>query len=51
MTRLLLIFVLLTQMGCSVVHTTVGTFLGTISADVVKDKFDKDEENDDAKKR
>ena len=44
MTRLLLIFVLLTQMGCSVVHTTVGTFLGTLSADVVKDELDKDDD-------
>ena len=47
MMRLLLIIVLLTQMGCSVVHTMVGTFLGTLSADVVKDEIDKD---DDAKK-
>ena len=46
MIRLLLIIVLLTQMGCSVVHTTVGTFLGSLSADVVKDKFDKDEDED-----
>jgi len=46
MIRLLLIIVLLTQMGCSIVHTTVGTFLGTISADVVKDKLDKDEDED-----
>ena len=45
MTRLLLIFVLFTQMGCSVVHTTIGTFLGTLSADVVKDELlDKDDE-------
>jgi hypothetical protein len=43
MTRLLLIIVLLTQMGCSVVHTMVGTFLGTLSADVVKDEIDKDD--------
>ena len=44
MIRLLLIIVLLTQMGCSVVHTTVGTFLGTLSADVVKDELDKDDD-------
>jgi len=44
MTRLLLIIVLLTQMGCSVVHTMVGTFLGTLSADVVKDEIEKDDE-------
>jgi hypothetical protein len=46
MIRLLLIIVMLTQMGCSVVHTTVGTFLGTLSADVVKDELDKDEDED-----
>jgi len=44
MIRLLLVIVLLTQMGCSVVHTMVGTFLGTLSADVVKDELDKDDE-------
>jgi len=44
MTRLLLIIVLVTQMGCSVVHTMVGTFLGTLSADVVKDELDKNDE-------
>jgi len=43
MIRLLLIIVLLTQMGCSVGHTMVGTFLGTLSADMVKDELDKDE--------
>jgi len=46
MIRLLLIIVLLTQISCSVVHTTVGTFLGTLSADVVKDELDKDEDED-----
>jgi len=46
MIRLLLIIVLLTQMGCSVVHTMVGTFLGTLSADVVKDELDKDDDDE-----
>jgi len=46
MTRLLLIFVLLTQMGCSVVHTMVGTFFGTLSADLVTDEL-KDKDTDD----
>jgi len=46
MMRLLLIIVLLTQMGCSVVHTMVGTFLGTLSADVVKDELDKDDDDE-----
>jgi len=41
--RLLLIFVLLTQIGCSIVQTAVGTFVGTLSADVVKDEIEKDE--------
>ena len=44
MIRLLLIFVLLTQMGCSIIHTAVGTFVGTLSADVVKDEIEKDDE-------
>ena len=44
MIRLLLIIVLLTQMGCSVVHTAVATFVGTLSADLVKDEIDKDDD-------
>ena len=44
MIRILLIFVLLTQLGCSVVHTMVGTFLGTFSADLVTDELEKDDE-------
>jgi hypothetical protein len=43
MLRLLLIIVLLTQMGCSVVQTAAGTFIGTLSADVVKDEIEEDE--------
>jgi uncharacterized protein YceK len=35
--------VLLTLSGCSVVHTMVGTFIGTLSADIVKDEIDKDD--------
>jgi len=46
MIRLLLIIVLLTQMGCSVVQTAAGTFIGTLSADITKDEFDKDEDED-----
>jgi len=41
MIRLLLIFVLLTQMGCSVIQTTAGTFIGTLSADITKEVIDK----------
>ena len=48
MIRLLLIFVLLTQMGCSVIQTAAGTFVGTLSADVVKDKIDKDDDEEKA---
>ena len=44
MIRLLSIIVLLTQMGCSVVHTAVGSFVGTLSADLVKDEIDKDDD-------
>jgi len=44
MIRILLIFVLLTQMGCSVVQTAAGTFIGTLSADVVKDELEEDDE-------
>ena len=44
MTRLLLIFVLLTQMGCSVVQTAAGTFIGTLGAEVVKDEIEDDDE-------
>jgi len=44
MIRLLLIIVLLTQMGCSVVQTAIGTFVGTMSADMVQDELDKDDD-------
>ena len=42
--KLLLIFVFLTQMGCSVVQTAAGTFIGTLSADIVKDEIEEDDE-------
>ena len=44
MIRLLLIIVLLAQMGCSVVQTAAGTFIGTLSADIVKDEIEDDDE-------
>tara|TARA_R100001086_G_scaffold208624_1_gene124379 strand:+ start:194 stop:340 length:147 start_codon:yes stop_codon:yes gene_type:complete len=44
MTRLLLIIVLLTQMGCSVVQTAVGTFVGTLTSEVVRNELDKDDD-------
>jgi len=50
MTRLLLIFVMLTQLGCASVfwQTLGGTVIGGVTADVVKDELDKDD--DDPKK-
>ena len=46
MIRILLIFVLLTQMGCASVfwQTLGGTVIGGVTADVVKDEFDKDDD-------
>jgi len=45
MTRLLLIFVMLTQLGCSVVQTAIGTFVGTLTSEMVRDELlDKDDE-------
>jgi len=42
MTRLLLIFLLVTQMGCSVLlETAGGSFIGGLAVEVVKDKIDK----------
>jgi hypothetical protein len=42
MEKLLLIIVMVTQLGCAVVlETAVGSFIGTLSAEVVKDKLDK----------
>ena len=47
MTRLLLIIVLLTQMGCAVAQTAVGTFVGTLTSEVVRERLlDKDEDED-----
>ena len=41
MTRLLLIFVIVTQLGCAVVlETAVGSFIGGLAVEVVKDKLD-----------
>jgi len=43
MTRLFLIFVMVTQLGCAVVHTAVGSFIGGLAVEVVKDKMDEAE--------
>jgi hypothetical protein len=41
MTRLLLIIILATQLGCAVVlETAVGSFIGGLAVEVVKDKLD-----------
>ena len=45
MTRLLLIFVLLTQMGCGVfLQTTAGTLVGSVGAESVKHELEKDDD-------
>lgn len=47
MKKLLLIIVMVTQLGCAVVlETAAGSFIGTLSAEVVKDKLDKDEKDE-----
>ena len=41
MTRLLLIIIMATQLGCAVVlETAAGSFIGHLAAEVVKDKMD-----------
>jgi hypothetical protein len=47
MTRLLLIFVLLAQMGCGVfLQTTAGTLVGSVGAELVKHELEKDEKDE-----
>ena len=47
MTRLFLIIVMATQLGCAVVlETAAGSFIGHLAAEVVKDKIDKDEKDE-----
>ena len=48
MTRLLLIFVIATQLGCASIfwQTLGGTVIGNIAAEVVKDKFDEAEKDE-----
>jgi len=44
MTRLLLILIMATQLGCAVVlETAVGSFIGGLAVEVVKDKLLDDE--------
>jgi len=47
MTRLLLILILATQLGCAVVlETAVGSFIGGLAVEVVKDKMDEAEKDE-----
>tara|TARA_R100001244_G_C5064234_1_gene109674 strand:+ start:148 stop:303 length:156 start_codon:yes stop_codon:yes gene_type:complete len=47
MTRLFLIFVMVTQLGCAVVlETAAGSFIGTLSAEMVKDTIDEAEKDE-----
>ena len=50
MTRLLLILIMATQLGCAVVlETAVGSFIGGLAVEVVKDKL-LDKEDDEKEK-
>ena len=47
MTRLLLIIIMMTQLGCAVVlETAVGSFIGGLAVEVVKDKMDEAEKDE-----
>ena len=44
MTRLFLIIIMVTQLGCAVVlETAVGSFIGGLAVEVVKDQMDEAE--------
>tara|TARA_R100001530_G_C4197665_1_gene123884 strand:- start:249 stop:395 length:147 start_codon:yes stop_codon:yes gene_type:complete len=43
--KLLLCLILITQVGCSFVITTAGSFLGNIGADLVDEKMKEMKEN------
>ena len=47
MTRLLLILIMATQLGCAVVlETAAGSFIGHLAAEIVKDKIDESEKDE-----
>jgi len=47
MTRLLLIIIVTTQLGCAVVlETAAGSFIGGLAVEVVKDKMDEAEKDE-----
>ena len=49
MTRLLLIIIMATQLGCAVVlETAAGSFIGHLAAEVVKDKMDENADDEKA---
>ena len=49
MIRLLLIFVLLTQMGCSIfLQTAAGTLVGNVSSNIIMSDDDKDMDDEEA---
>jgi hypothetical protein len=48
-TRLFLIIVMVTQLGCAVVlETAAGSFIGYLAAEVVKDKIDENADDEKA---
>ena len=47
MTRLFLIIIMVTQLGCAVVlETAAGSFIGGLAVEVVKDKMDEAEKDE-----
>jgi len=47
MKKLFLIIILVTQLGCAVVlETAAGSFIGTLSAEFMKDKLDEAEKDE-----
>ena len=45
MTRLFLIIVMITQLGCAVVlETAVGSLIGNIGAEIIKQEFNKEDD-------
>tara|TARA_R110000744_G_scaffold58505_2_gene122151 strand:+ start:238 stop:393 length:156 start_codon:yes stop_codon:yes gene_type:complete len=47
MTRLFLIIVMATQLGCTLVlETAAGSFIGHLAAEVVKEKIDESEKDE-----
>ena len=50
MTRLFLIIIMMTQLGCAVVfwQTIGGTVIGNVAAEIIKDKIDEDADDEKA---